>query len=166
MQSRKKRAARIPCAAEVAIFVGSRKLVAQAVNVSTSGLLIELPEQVDPAGYVRLNFPLPDRGIWIDTDAVIVRVAQERGLCLWGVQFIQMPQAAAQELKRWIHSQYRARVASESQPGVEISTNVHASASAPPSGLADGNHDSIELRLSKADVRALYHQALDDMKGP
>jgi c-di-GMP-binding flagellar brake protein YcgR len=100
MMTQKPRAPRTEFTEEVHTMLGNRQLDARAVNLSASGMLLELPDIVEPVGYLHLDFELGPRHV--SADAILTRVALERGLRFWGVQFVDLSGETTETLQRWV----------------------------------------------------------------
>jgi hypothetical protein len=96
------RSVRVPLEQEAVVFSGNAQLHGYARNVSTTGMLLALPEADEPAPFMRLQFKLGAEGQWIHADAIFARRAREGDTVVWGVQFVQLSPAAEAELEEFI----------------------------------------------------------------
>lgn len=96
------RSNRAPFHGDTLVYVGNDRFSAQADDISESGMLFSLPGDARRAHFVRVQFQLGTKGVWIDADALWVRQEHLEDRILWAVRFLQLDQAALLEVAHFV----------------------------------------------------------------
>jgi hypothetical protein len=131
------RALRVPYRGDVVVQVRQARIMGQGTNLSTSGMLFDVPREVPLQPYLRVKL---DLGLnrWVDVSARQVReivVADHR---LWGVRSLQLAPQHAHALQSFV-----------------IASHLRQSAT-------DGSHRSTSRLRSERTVDSMGIDELDD----
>jgi len=77
-------------AAQAVLFMDSKRVRAEGVDISQTGIGVVVPHRLDAGAYLRLNFALKDgQGVerWFDADGLVARATKRGTGCLLGIQF-------------------------------------------------------------------------------
>lgn len=138
MAGRVERTERMPFDGEATLFLRSAQHRVTVQNLSSSGMLLELPAGVVPAHFMRLQFQLGPEGRWMQLDALFAREDYEAGRQRWGVRFLEPPAAFAEALQH--HAETVARAPHLKADSGVGPPNPH-DAEDPPPGGAPAEHD-------------------------
>lgn len=81
---------------------GGKTLTGHSLNISTSGMLIQMQQVLPPEATVRLNFYLHGERELLDLDAQVVRAEFTGGTPKYGVQFIQPSAEGLQRISNFV----------------------------------------------------------------
>lgn len=85
------------------VFVGDKRLPAQTIDVSESGIGVALSGEGAAGTFVRVNFNVdegrPGAAPWLDVDGVVVRTHAHAGRWVWGIRFLSAPASVVAGIK-------------------------------------------------------------------
>jgi hypothetical protein len=153
------------------VFVGDKRLAAQAIDVSESGIGVALPGDGAAGTFVRVNFNVDEAKAgaapWLDVDGVVVRTRAEGGKFVWGIRFLSAPPGVVAGIKAHLAASAVTR-----RP-VATATATATARPTPPPGIPGATVPSAVPRAVAAprvvsrqasDLRDLYRSALDQVK--
>ena len=129
---------RVPHSARAVISTAHGELAANVVDLSAGGLGVETTHPLVPGEFVRVRLPLgsDDGEVWVDPDALVVRVEPRpiHGKTRAGLSFYDLP---ADTLRRLVDSMSPARRAPTPEPMRPLPPRARADPAAERQALRD-----------------------------
>jgi hypothetical protein len=103
LKTERRRDPRIAFAATIICMIADQKLLCRAVDLSASGILLLPPARAAVGQLVTLMFTVPAVSAGLTVHGILVRETRADGSYAWGIQLVDVPRRAAQELRRHVH---------------------------------------------------------------
>lgn len=159
---------RAPFPGHAVVYVGDRRHSVSTVDVSESGIGVELADQGPVGTFVRVNFHVgastASNAPWLDADGVVVRSQPLSGRFVWGIQFLGMPTTTAAGIRAHLAGPPTTPAPAKlPRPRVERApTPVRARPSIPPVKVPPATPARDPLPRAEH-LRGLYRSALEQV---
>jgi two-component system alkaline phosphatase synthesis response regulator PhoP len=87
---------------EVSMEKDGRFVLGRSLNISASGMLVEVDRMLPGDGVVRLNFYLPGDALPMQLEAQVLRAEFAGTMAKYGVKFLELPDADRERIERFV----------------------------------------------------------------
>ena len=88
---------------EVSLEKNGRFVLGRSVNISSSGMLLEVDRMLPGDGVVRLHFYLPGDAVPLQLEAQVLRAEFSGTMAKYGMRFIDLQPAERERIERYVH---------------------------------------------------------------
>jgi len=88
---------------EVSLEKNGRFVLGRSVNISASGMLLEVDRMLPGDGVVRLHFYLPGDAVPLQLEAQVLRAEFSGTMAKYGMRFIDLQPAERERIERYVH---------------------------------------------------------------
>jgi response regulator RpfG family c-di-GMP phosphodiesterase len=88
---------------EVSMEKDGRFVLGRSMNISASGMLVEVDRMLPGDGVVRLHFYLPGDALPMQLEAQVLRAEFAGTMAKYGVKFLELPDAQRERIERFVH---------------------------------------------------------------